>query len=144
MIAARKLIDERRLGAVGILDCDWHKGDGTEDIIQRLSLGKQILHYSSGASWLSSVSDYFEWLELSVEKLVERDVDLVLYQAGADAHRDDPLGGLLSNRELLERDQFVFAELRKAQIPVAWNLAGGYHAISLVRSKKCLRFIVKR
>ncbi len=85
------------------------------------------------------MSDYFEWLESSVEKLVERDVDLVLYQAGADAHRNDPLGGLLSNRELLERDQFVFSQLRKAEIPVAWNLAGGYQRDEFGSIEKVLK-----
>jgi acetoin utilization deacetylase AcuC-like enzyme len=50
----------------------------------------------------------------------------VLYQAGADAHIDDPLGGLLSNRDLSRRDRRVFKVLASNQIPVAWNLAGGY------------------
>lgn len=54
------------------------------------------------------------------------EIDLIIYPAGADAHRDDPLGGLLNNRDLAERDQFVFTWARKSQIPIAWNLAGGY------------------
>lgn len=126
IVAARKLIDEFNIEAVGILDCDWHHGDGTEDIIDLLSLDQRVKHYSSGEQRLRSVARYFDWLEASVSELVEKKVSLILYQAGADAHRDDPLGGLLDDGELAQRDQFVFAQAHKNRIPVAWNLAGGY------------------
>ena len=39
---------------------------------------------------------------------------------------DDPLGGWLTTAQLRERDAIVFATLRELDIPVAWNLAGGY------------------
>ena len=54
------------------------------------------------------------------------DCDLVLYQAGADPHINDPLGGWLTTEQLARRDQLVFAGLRQRRIPVAWVLAGGY------------------
>jgi acetoin utilization deacetylase AcuC-like enzyme len=50
----------------------------------------------------------------------------VLYQAGADPHVDDPLGGFLTTAQLAQRDWRVFSGLRESGIPVAWNLAGGY------------------
>ncbi len=126
IVAATKVIEEFELDAVGILDCDWHHGDGTQDIINQLSLSERVKHFSSGARWLKTTSAYFEWLKSAVDELVAMDVGLILYQAGADAHRNDPLGGLLTDRELFERDQFVFEQLSKHCIPVAWNLAGGY------------------
>jgi len=52
--------------------------------------------------------------------------NLLLYQAGADPHVDDPLGGFLDDDQLAERDRTVFREARRLGIPVAWNLAGGY------------------
>ncbi len=52
--------------------------------------------------------------------------DLVLYQAGADVHVDDPLGGVLSTDEMIARDRIVFDAARASETPVAWNLAGGY------------------
>ena len=52
--------------------------------------------------------------------------DVLLYQAGADPHVDDPLGGFLDDEQLARRDAIVFAEARKLGLPVAWNLAGGY------------------
>jgi hypothetical protein len=57
---------------------------------------------------------------------VASEADLVLYQAGADPHRDDPLGGSLSTAEIRRRDEIVFEAARAASVPLAWNLAGGY------------------
>lgn len=51
---------------------------------------------------------------------------MVLYQAGADPHVNDPLGGWLTTEQLRERDGLVFSGLKALGIPVAWNLAGGY------------------
>ena len=48
--------------------------------------------------------------------------DVVLYQAGADPHVNDPLGGQLTSKEMAMRDAAVFSNLPN----VVWNLAGGY------------------
>jgi len=52
--------------------------------------------------------------------------DLLLYQAGADPHVNDPLGGWLTTEQLRERDRRVFTTCRDMRLPIAWNLAGGY------------------
>ena len=52
--------------------------------------------------------------------------DIILYQAGADAHHNDLLGGFLNNKQMSERDRVVFQEAKKMNIPLVWNLAGGY------------------
>jgi hypothetical protein len=44
----------------------------------------------------------------------------------ADVHVDDPLGGVLSTEEMIERDRLVFGAARSTGTPIAWNLAGGY------------------
>ncbi|MEI6269080.1 MAG: hypothetical protein WCP01_09395, partial [Methylococcaceae bacterium] len=49
-----------------------------------------------------------------------------LYQAGADPHIDDPLGGWMTTLQLYQRDMIVFKTAREMNLPVAWNLAGGY------------------
>ena len=54
------------------------------------------------------------------------DCDLLIYQAGADSHIHDPLGGYLSTAQMQRRDHIVFATCRLLNLPVAWNLAGGY------------------
>ena len=58
--------------------------------------------------------------------LAEHQPDLLLYQAGADPHIDDPYGGILTTHDLLERDRTVFRAARELGVAVAWNLAGGY------------------
>ena len=52
--------------------------------------------------------------------------DFVLYQAGADPHIDDPLGGWLTTKKMKERDMLVFSVAKRIGVPIAWNLAGGY------------------
>ena len=52
--------------------------------------------------------------------------DLLIYQAGADPHINDPLGGFLSTQQLVERDRIVFSIAKTIGVPVVWNLAGGY------------------
>jgi acetoin utilization deacetylase AcuC-like enzyme len=55
-----------------------------------------------------------------------REGDLVLYQAGADPHVRDPLGGWMGDAELRHRDEVVFEAVKAAGVPLVWNLAGGY------------------
>ena len=50
----------------------------------------------------------------------------MLYQAGADPHVNDPLGGWLTTEQLRERDARVFEAVARLGVPVVWNLAGGY------------------
>ena len=51
---------------------------------------------------------------------------LLLYQAGADCHIDDPLGGRFTSEQMRQRDRVVFQTCKQLGLPVAWNLAGGY------------------
>ena len=126
MVAACRLLRKWPVRKVGILDCDWHYGDGTDDIIKELGMESSILHLTSGSRDLPNPRAYHEWLRRAVDTLIQAKVEIVLYQAGADAHRDDPLGGILDEAELAERDRFVLDHLASHGIPVAWNLAGGY------------------
>ena len=110
---------------VGILDYDYHYGDGSDDIIARLGL-HWITHYTAGQRYLypEQASAFLDAIPEHVASMA--DCAVVLYQAGADPHIDDPLGGFLSTAELAERDRRVFQCLHDRAIAVAWNLAGGY------------------
>jgi acetoin utilization deacetylase AcuC-like enzyme len=127
MVAALALKKAGKVERVGILDLDYHYGNGTDNIIRKLGCEKWIWHFTGGARYTSpsQVPEFFR------DKLPEvlaamTTCDLVLYQAGADAHIDDPYGGWLTTMQLLERDAIIFSALRDADVPVAWNLAGGY------------------
>jgi acetoin utilization deacetylase AcuC-like enzyme len=111
---------------IGILDCDHHEGDGTDDIIRRLRAQGWVDHFTAGARYSRprDVPAFFDALPGVLASM--EGCDVVLYQAGADPHVDDPLGGWLTTAELRERDELVFSTLRAQGTPVAWNLAGGY------------------
>ena len=125
MVTAMALHAAGEVKRVGILDFDHHYGDGTDNIIDRLRID-WIRHYSAGEHY-GSPADATRFLS-SIPGLVAamKGCDVILYQAGADPHIDDPLGGWLSTVQLFERDLLVFQAAAELGIPVAWNLAGGY------------------
>jgi len=111
---------------VGILDFDMHYGDGTANIITKLGASKWVHHFTAGRHYGSP-----QHARLFFQRLPEvlagfADCEVVLYQAGADPHVDDPLGGWLTTAQLRERDELVFRAMKAMEVPVAWNLAGGY------------------
>lgn len=126
MVTAKTLLDEGLVNRIGILDLDQHWGDGTQDIIKRLGVKEKIRHYHPTMDFRGSY-DAHRFLE-SLSGIVAgfSDCDLVLFQAGADPHIADPQGGWLTTDELQRRDRLVFEGLSTLDIPVAWNLAGGY------------------
>ncbi|MBK7402168.1 MAG: histone deacetylase [Myxococcales bacterium] len=126
VVTAAALHAERPGVRVGILDCDMHYGDGTDEILDRLGLRGFVQHVTIGARF-GAREDAAPFLS-ALPELVRafRGCDVLLYQAGADPHVDDPLGGFLTTDELARRDAIVFGEARALGLPVAWNLAGGY------------------
>jgi acetoin utilization deacetylase AcuC-like enzyme len=125
MVTALALQAERPGLNVGILDYDYHYGNGTVDIIDVLTT-KNIIHITAGETFQEpeQASYFLTHIEDDLDSLSA--CDIVLYQAGADPHIDDPLGGFLTTAQLAQRDTRVFQGLLKRKIPVAWNLAGGY------------------
>ncbi len=125
IIAAQVLRRERAVARVGILDFDQHYGNGTSQIIRELGLD-WIEHYSAGAWW--DQAEQAEDFLAAIPNLLARFAacDVLLYQAGADPHHRDPLGGWLTTAQLRIRDRRVFETCRAMDLPVAWNLAGGY------------------
>lgn len=125
MVAACVLRAEGAVRCVGILDFDLHYGDGTDDIIRTLG-ADWIRHTTASRTWRSR-SQAGEFLQAIPQMIAEfADCDLILYQAGADPHVDDPYRGWLTTEQLAERDRRVFAAAAERRLPVAWNLAGGY------------------
>jgi acetoin utilization deacetylase AcuC-like enzyme len=103
-----------------------HYGDGTDAILERLGRELTITNATFGR-WFHQprqASAYLKRLRETVACFDE--FDLVLYQAGADVHIDDPLGGVLSTDGMIERDRIVFEAASDSETPIAWNLAGGY------------------
>jgi acetoin utilization deacetylase AcuC-like enzyme len=126
MVTALKLLRANRVSKVLILDLDQHYGNGTDEIKRSLGIKKEIVNATFGR-WYGSPSDapqYMARLRVAAKRFPE--FDLVLYQAGADLHVADPLGGVLDSDQMRERDSTVFEAARRSGVPLAWNLAGGY------------------
>ena len=125
MVTATALLRE---GAkkIGILDADMHYGDGTDDIIGTLDLRRRVHHITIGQTFTrpSQAATFLNQLPDIIATF--KDCDVLLYQAGADPHIDDPLGGWLTTDQLLARDRAVFQAAAHMGLPLTWNLAGGY------------------
>ncbi len=123
MVTALALHAEGLASRVMILDCDYHYGDGTDHIIRNLGGCEWIRHETLGHQFHrgADAERYLDYL-----RRLTFDADVLLYQAGADLHIDDPLGGVLNTEQMRVRDEIVFSKAVAAGIPVAWNLAGGY------------------
>jgi acetoin utilization deacetylase AcuC-like enzyme len=126
MVAALALHVEDRVARVGILDCDVHYGDGTDEIIEKLDAASWVDHFTAGDHYMERrhAAELLAHLPWRIRAM--RGCDVVLYQAGADPHVDDALGGMMTTAELRRRDEIVFETLAELGIPVVWNLAGGY------------------
>jgi acetoin utilization deacetylase AcuC-like enzyme len=125
MVTAIALHAEGLVRRVGILDFDQHYGDGTDEILETLGID-WVRHVTAGERrWTpAEVPSFMAAIEPWIEAMA--DCDLLLYQAGADPHIDDPLGGWLTTDELRERDRRVFRAAQARGLAVVWNLAGGY------------------
>ena len=130
MVAALVLHAEGVVARVGILDFDMHYGDGTVALIKHHQADSWIEHYTAGRDYESAFQAN-DFLARIPERVADMsDCDVILYQAGADPHIHDPLGGFLTTAQLGERDRLVFETAHSLGIPVAWNLAGGYQVDS--------------
>jgi len=128
MVTALALLDAGVVRSVGIIDCDVHYGNGTDDIISRLRV-KGVRHHTMGKHFHSAAdagglagTRFLAWLDEAIDDC--RGTDLVIYQAGADPHINDPLGGVLSDVTMAKRDHAVFKAFQGKAL--VWNLAGGY------------------
>lgn len=127
MIAAKRYVINR-VNRVLIIDGDGHAGDGTDDIIKRLELENEVAHVGRDELGMEQ-TDWTakDWIEYTSDLIRRLRPGIIFYQAGADAWLSDPYGaGYLSMEGLAARDRGVFEAARDAQVPVVWNLAGGY------------------
>jgi acetoin utilization deacetylase AcuC-like enzyme len=108
-----------------ILDFDQHYGNGTDDIIRHLGIDF-ITHITAVKSYETAKAAMAAFNLLENGILDKTRFDLVLYQAGADIHVDDPLGGLLTTAQMAQRDRNILLGCAARQIPVVVTLAGGY------------------
>lgn len=141
-IAARALQVEDGVARVVILDCDVHQGNGTAAILaDDPTVFTFSIHGAKNFPFRKAPSDldieledgcddasYLAALENGLQQALGRArAHLAIYLAGADPFEGDTLGRLaVSKAGLAQRDQMVFEACRRAGLPVAVTMAGGY------------------
>ena len=140
-VAIRVLLLEARIERAAVVDCDVHHGNGTAEIFDgerrvytfsihqenNYPLLKPRSTVDVGLEDRTGDSQYLWELAERLPAIVAHRPQLVVYLAGADPYEWDQLGGLkLTMDGLKKRDELVFRTFRKAGVPVAAVLAGGY------------------
>jgi acetoin utilization deacetylase AcuC-like enzyme len=141
-VTARALGAQGRVRRVLIVDLDVHQGDGTAGILHgdagiftfsmhceaNFPFHKQASDLDVGLPIGAADEDYLKTLARHLPDLLAQvRPDLVLYDAGVDPHADDLLGKLaLSTAGLYQRDLYVLRTCRRAGVPTACVIGGGY------------------
>jgi acetoin utilization deacetylase AcuC-like enzyme len=141
-IAIRALQARSAIRTAMTVDTDVHHGNGTAAIFANdASVYTLSIHQENNYPMPKPPSDldigledgtrdaeYLEALEKGlIHSLKTITPDLIFYLGGADAYREDQLGGLALTLEgLHKRDRLVFEHARRRGIPVASTMAGGY------------------
>ncbi|EDW66498.1 histone deacetylase 11 isoform X1 [Drosophila virilis] len=138
-------LESSRVQNAMIVDLDAHQGNGHErdfknieavyildmynafvypkDHEAKLSIrcGVELKHLTEDAYYLRQLS------RCLMQALAEFKPDVVIYNAGTDILKGDPLGNLaISADGVIERDRLVFSTFRALGIPIVMLLSGGY------------------
>lgn len=134
-----------RVRRIMIVDLDAHQGNGHErdftnvaavyilDMYnafvypkdhaakQSIRCAVELRHHTEDAYYLRQLT------RCLMQSLAEFRPDVVIYNAGTDVLKGDPLGNLAITPEgVVERDRLVFSTFRTLRIPVVMLLSGGY------------------
>jgi acetoin utilization deacetylase AcuC-like enzyme len=141
-VAAAWMLAQKRVERILIIDLDVHQGDGTAAIFADCpQVTTFSMHCGANFPFRKKQSDldvdlpigmedddYLATLRQYLPELLETvRPDLVFYDAGVDAHRDDKLGKLcLSDAGLYARERYVLETCLQRGKPVACVIGGGY------------------
>lgn len=141
-IGIRSLQKNKLIKKAAVIDCDLHQGNGTADIFSKDDdVFTFSIHQENNYPAIKPPSDidvglwdgcedkeYLNHLEKRLSNIIaEFKPELIVYVAGADPYEKDQLGGLAITMEgLRQRDEIVFNNAKRNNIPVAVVLAGGY------------------
>lgn len=141
-IAANVLARQNGGLQVLVFDCDVHQGDGTAALLRNEPRAFTCsIHCKQNFPFTKQQSDwdvelpagtqdeaYLATVRSTLLTAIEQvQPDIVLYDAGVDVFEGDPLGQLrITEFGIRQRDNLVLSELKKAQIPVATVIGGGY------------------
>lgn len=140
-VASRKLLKEKLVRKILILDLDVHQGNGTSAILGKESdvyivsfHGERNYPFRKVASHQDvalpqGIKDdaYLAKLSEVLKDLSMMNFDFMMYQAGVDVLEHDTLGTFsLSFEGVQKRDQMVFEFAREKNLPLSLGIGGGY------------------
>ena len=141
-IAARYLLDNQISKQILVVDLDVHQGNGTAAIFsQEPRVFTFSMHGQENYPLVKEASDldialptgtqdaaYLALLYETLPTLLENQKpDFVFYISGVDILETDKLGKLKVTKEgCRRRDEFVFEQCKKRQLPVVVSMGGGY------------------
>ncbi len=141
-IGAKYLLDKNLASKVLIIDLDVHQGNGTAEIFRNnpnvftFSVhGKSNYPFKKEISDLdialpdnTSDGDYLKVVSEFVPKLIHKEKpDFIFYLSGVDILDSDKLGKLGCSLDACKkRDEIVFSNCKKFEIPVQCSMGGGY------------------
>lgn len=142
VVAARYVQGTQGAKKILIVDLDVHHGNGTAELCKDDdSIFCFSMHAEKNYPAIKPSSDldvalpsqtgdaeYLDQLAHHLPIAIERaNADAVVYLAGADPYAGDRLGYLsLTKAGLAQRDRYVIQNCRRAGLPVAISMAGGY------------------
>jgi acetoin utilization deacetylase AcuC-like enzyme len=141
-VAIAKLLKEKAVKKVMIIDLDLHLGDGTISIFKNNPLvyiydifGQHHVHGLDIGDSKNSVShkvtnkdEYFEAVDKLILAIDTQLPEIVFYVAGMDVYKNDRYGGIsgMDKKAIFQRDQKIFSHLKLRKIPTVFTLGGGY------------------
>lgn len=141
-VAARYLLHKKLSERVLIIDLDVHQGNGTASIFRHeKAVFTFSMHGGNNYPFKKEVSDLDleledgtrdkEYLALLYDTLPgllrQQNPDFAFFLSGVDILETDKFGKLkISLQGCLQRDEFVFSQLKEHRIPCAVSMGGGY------------------
>jgi acetoin utilization deacetylase AcuC-like enzyme len=141
-VAANKMIFDKVVENILIIDLDVHQGNGTAALFKE---NKQVftfsMHGAGNFPFRKENSDldialpdgtpdavYLPALAQGLDLILDQfNPDFIFYQAGVDTLVQDVLGKLsLTMEGLKKRDELVFSTAKKLGIPICTTMGGGY------------------
>lgn len=141
-VSANYLLEKKMIQKALIIDLDVHQGNGTAQILSNNNhaftlsvhgknnypLNKEKSDLDIELDDLTSDEDYLSVVSKIIPELIEsEEPDIVYYLAGADILESDKFGRLsVSIEGARKRDEVVFKNCKKSEIPVMCVMGGGY------------------
>ncbi|QDP86271.1 histone deacetylase [Chryseobacterium sp. SNU WT5] len=143
-IGATYLLERKLASKILIIDLDVHQGNGTAEIFQNNNnvftfsvhgqtnypFKKEVSDLDIGLPTGTSDHEYLKIINKFVPKIINQEKpDFIFYLSGVDILDSDKLGNLNCTLEgCKKRDEIVFSNCEKFQIPVQCSMGGGYSA----------------